>query len=54
MECRTAEAKARRTAHFAYLEALPLEKRIAKIEEQLYDLNTEQRLRAMEVHHVRY
>jgi hypothetical protein len=35
--CRLKKSTAARTAHLTYLAGLPLEARIAKIEEQLYD-----------------
>ena len=54
VRCRTIEAKAKKAAHRAYLNALPLEDRIKLIEDALYDLNAENRIARIESIHATY
>ncbi len=52
--CRADSAAIDKAAHMAKLAALPLEERVRRIEEALYDLNAESRLKALEAGHARY
>jgi hypothetical protein len=53
-ECRGKEASRAKRVHLAGLTGLTPEERLAKIEEQLYDLDLKRRLEALESHHIRY
>ena len=48
LDCRIAKAKIDKTAAMNKLQFMPIESRIENIEEQLYDLNTNARLNALE------
>ena len=52
--CRLALAKADKDAHMSRLSILPIEERVRRIEEMLYDLNTDSRLRKLECRNVSY
>lgn len=52
--CRVAIDKADTDAHMAKLAVLPLPERVRQIELALYKLDAEQRLSALEAHHIRY
>lgn len=52
--CRTGIEKAEEEAHLAKLALKPLEQRVAEIERQLWRLDADARLKALEVHHIRY
>lgn len=53
-DCRQSLAVLARAAHLLRLQRLPLGVRLARIEEQLYDLDAERRLRAVESQNQRY
>lgn len=53
-ECRATEAAIKKKAHLESLASLPLERRIALLEEQAYDTNAAKRLSALESTHARY
>ncbi len=52
--CRNTIAKVKEDAHMQRLAALPIEERVRRIELELYRLDADSRLKAIEVHHVRY
>ena len=52
--CRGVLARVKKDAHMGQLVALPLPERIRRIEEQLYELDAEKRITALEVHHIKY
>lgn len=52
--CRVGIEKAEEEAHLAKLALKPLEQRVAEIEKQLWRLDADARLKALEVHHIRY
>lgn len=54
IECRTIESSRARRVHFAGLKGLTIEERLQRLEEQAYNLDTERRLRLLEVNNVRY
>lgn len=47
--CRTAISEAKETAHMQRLAALPIEERVRRLELELYRLDTDSRLKALEV-----
>jgi len=48
LECRTAKANIDKHAALTKLQLMPIEARIEHLEAQLYDLNAEARIRALE------
>lgn len=54
VRCRTAIADSKRTAHMSRLAALPVEERVRRIELALYELDAEDRIKALEAKHARY
>jgi hypothetical protein len=52
--CRVGIEKAEEEAHLAKLVLKPLEQRVADIERQLWRLDADARLKALEAHHARY
>lgn len=52
--CRFEIAKLDKENHLAKLQLAPLEERVRRIEEQLYDLKINDRLRFLESHHQSY
>ena len=53
-KCRIAIAEAKELAHMSRLAALPIEERIRRIEQDLYRLNVDARLKTLEIENVRY
>ena len=53
-DCRRKTASKQRRMHLGSLSALTVEERIRRIEEQLYDLNTDVRLNRLEANNARY
>jgi hypothetical protein len=52
--CYPIEARAKKSAHMAYLKELPLEDRVRLIEEYIYEKRLDERLRDIEVRNIRY
>jgi hypothetical protein len=52
--CRATIAKADEAAHMAKLAALPLEERVRRVEQALYNLDADSRLKALEAANARY
>ena len=53
-ECRRKIASKARRVHLAGLRGMTPEERLERIEAQLYDFDTERRLRAIEASHTKY
>lgn len=52
--CRTAIADSKEQAHMHRLVALPIEERVRRLELELYRLDADARLKAIEIQHMRY
>lgn len=52
--CRDGIEKAEEEAHLSKLALKPIEQRLTEIERQLWRLDADARLKALEIHHVRF
>jgi len=53
--CKAAKERHKKKAHLDFLKGLPLERRLEKLEEQMYELSKlENRLKDVELHFVKY
>ena len=54
VDCRTKKYEIEKKAYMEKQKLMPLEKRVAIIEEYLYDSNIVDRLKSLELHHIKY
>ena len=54
VDCRTKKYEIEKKAYMDKQKLMPLEKRVAIIEEYLYDSNIVDRLKSLELHHIKY